>query len=301
MDLLTAMSSFVTTVRTGSMSAAGRKLGVSPALVGQRIAALETHMETRLLNRSTRTQSLTEFGEEYFQQCIDILYLVAQSQGRAASQQDAPGGRLRITAPTSFGAEALMPALPAFRAAAPNVELDIVLTDNNLDVVAEGMDVAFRIGDLDDSGLIRRTLAPYRMMICAAPGYLETWGTPITPDDLQDHQAVVFAQSARRPWRVSRDSQTWQWNPISSITVNSGQAVRQAGCAGLGLILQPAILLATDVAQGKLIPLFEGYELPQKPMSLLYHRDRYMPPRLTRFIEFAADTFGPSRSAKIKA
>lgn len=291
MDLLVAMQSFVAVVQEGSMNAAARKLGVSGALVGQRVAALETRLDTRLLSRTTRHQSLTDFGATYFQQSLDILEMVAMSEGQAAAQQTTPQGKLRITAPVSFGSEALMPALPKFTELAPNVELDINLSDQNLEFVSEGVDAAFRVGTLDDSALVHRRLAPYRMMVCAAPAYLATHGTPLHPSDLSTHKAVGFARSARRPWHFTQDATTHVWTPKTSIVVNSGQALRVAACAGLGVVMQPKVLLAQDVSAGKLVQLFEEWTVPEPPMALLYHRDRHMPLRLSAFIEFALREF----------
>ncbi|MFW8643670.1 LysR family transcriptional regulator [Rhizobium beringeri] len=166
----------MTTVQEGSMSAASGKLGMSPAMVGQHVAALEERLGTRLLNRTTRRQSLTDFGASYVEQCRDILERVALADQDAEALQAEPRGKLKMTAPTTFGAEVLMPRLQRYRELAPDVTLDITLTDRNVDLVDEGFDIAFRIGDLPDSRLIARRLAPYRMMICAAPNYLARRG-----------------------------------------------------------------------------------------------------------------------------
>jgi DNA-binding transcriptional LysR family regulator len=291
MDIFLAMSSFVAVVQEGSMNGAARRLGVTGAMVGQRIAALEARLDTRLLNRSTRHQSLTEFGQTYYQQSIDILEMVALSEGQAAAQQTTPQGRLRVTAPVSFGSEALMPALPKFVEAAPEVQLDIVLSDQNLKLVAEGVDAAFRIGQLEDSDLVQRRLAPYRMMICASPVYLDKHGWPDQPSDLDGHRVIGFEMNAQRPWRFARGTETQDWAPHNAMIVNSGQAARVAACVGLGIVKQSEVLLSQDVASGKLVRLFDEWSLPEQPMSLLYHRDRHMPLRLSTFIEFVVGTF----------
>ncbi len=292
MDLFRAMRTFVTTVQAGSMNAAACQLGISPALVGQHVAGLENRLGTRLLNRTTRRQSLTGFGEGYYEQCLDILHRVALSDDEADAQQAAPRGRLRITAPVSFGAEVLMPALKSYRAVAPDVALDITLTDRNVDLVEEGIDAAFRIGMLADSNVIARQLAPYRMMICAAPSYLDRVGPPSHPKDLELHEAIGFTPAAQTAWRLTKNDETVEVTPSRHITVNSGHAVRMAACAGLGLILQPAILVAADIRNRTLEQLFPDWELPERSMSLLYYRDRHMTPRLRSFISFAVKAFG---------
>ncbi|TYC49158.1 LysR family transcriptional regulator [Rhodobacterales bacterium] len=295
MDLFVAMRTFVETVQAGSMNAAARRLNVTSALVGQRIAALEDHLQVRLLNRTTRQHSLTDFGASYLEQCRDILELVTLSEGKASDQQLRPQGRLRIAAPTSFGTEALMPALGSFAEQAPEVEIDLVLSDTNEDLIAGGFDAAFRIGQLEDSTLLQTALAPYRMVLCASPDYLEQQGTPETPADLERHKAVLFSRTGRKPWRFSTGSETIAWAPRSSLSVNSGQAVRVAACSGMGIAMLPEVLVCKDFSQGILLELLPDWALPEQPMSLIYHRDRYMPQRLASFLEFARSTFARKR------
>lgn len=288
------MQAFVATVQAGSMSAGAARLGQSPAMVGQHIAGLEERLGTRLLNRTTRRQSLTDFGVSYFEQCCDILDRIMLADEAAELQQTTVKGRLRLTAPTTFGAEALMPALSGYRSAAPDVELDIVLTDRNVDLVEEGFDIAFRIGTTSDN-MIAKSLMPYRMVVCAAPGYLDRRGTPSHPIELDSHEAIAFTPSARSPWRFSRGRENIQTSPSRMITVNSGQAVRAAARAGLGIVMQPEILLRRDIETGDLIQLFADWDLGERPMWLLYYRDRRMTPRLRSFITFAAATFGSAK------
>lgn len=292
------MQAFVATVQAGSMSAAANVLGQSPAMVGQHVAALEERLGTRLLNRTTRRQSLTDFGSSYFEQCQDILNRITVSEQAAEMQRTAVQGRLRITAPTTFGAEALMPALAGYRTHSPDVELDITLTDRNVDLVEEGFDIAFRIGSMPDSSMVARSLFPYRMTICAAPDYLAHRGMPLHPSELDDHEAIAFTPSAQSPWRFERGQEKILVSPPGMITVNSGQAVRAAALAGLGIIVQPEILLRRDIAEGRLTTLFPDWLLGERPMWLLYYRDRRMTPRLRSFVSFAVATFGSSGDPK---
>lgn len=292
MGLFRSMQVFVTTVQEGSMSAASARLGISPAMVGQHVAALEERLGTRLLNRTTRRQSLTDFGKTYVEQCRDILERVAIVDQDAEASQTKPRGLLRITAPTTFGAEVLMPALQRYRELAPEVMLDITLTDRNVDIVEEGFDVAIRIGDLPDSRLIARHLAPYRMVICASPDYLARHGHPGHPSALSGHETIGFTPAARSPWRLSKGKEEVEVVPRMSITVNSGQAVRMAARAGLGVVMQPAILLASDMQAGLLVQLFPDWHLRERPMSLIYHRDRRMTPRVRSIISFVVAEFG---------
>ncbi|WP_095589789.1 LysR family transcriptional regulator [Actibacterium ureilyticum] len=295
MDLFTAMRTFVTVAQDGSMAAAARRLNVTSALVGQRIAALEDHLQSRLLNRTTRQHSLTEFGANYLEHCRDILELVARSEGSASDQLERPQGLLRIAAPVSFGTEALMPALGAFTQQAPEVTFDLVLSDSNEDLIAGGFDAAFRIGALQDSTLLQTRLAPYRMVLCAAPAYLAAQGAPGHPADLDRHRAILFSRTGRRPWRFSRGTERHSWAPRAAITVNAGHAVRRAVLAGMGIAMLPQVLARDGLRDGALVPLLPEWDLPEQPMSLIYHRDRYRPQRLVRFIAFARSAFGVPR------
>ncbi len=294
MDLFRSMQAFVTVAQVGSMSAAAPRLGLSAAMVGQHIATLEERLGTRLLNRTTRRQSLTDFGISYFEQCRDILERVAVADQQAETLQHAPRGQLRITAPMTFGAEVMMPALGRYREQAPQVTLDITLTDRTVDIVEEGFDAAFRIGTPPDGRLIARKLAPYRMMICASPEYLARMGTPAHPAELSIHESITFTPAARSPLRLFRGDETIEVTPVRPVTVNSGQAVRVAACAGLGVVMQPAMLLMPDVQAGRLVQLFPDWRLGERPMSLLYYRDRRMTPRLRSFIAFSIKEFADS-------
>lgn len=285
------MRAFVATVQAGSMSAAAIEFNMSPALISQYIAALEEYLGTRLLNRTTRRQSLTEFGVGYFEQCRDILDRVALSEGTAESQLVQVQGTLRISAPITFGAEALIPALGGYRSTVPNVEIEVTLTDRVVDIFEEGFDVAFHVGSPQDSRLIARPLMPYRMIVCAAPDYLSRMGTPGHPSELDHHEAVVFTPSGRTSWKFARGKQDVQVAPKRVITVNSGQAIRAAAGAGLGIVMQPEILLQRDVEAGRLVRLFPCWQVDERSVWLLYYRDRMLTPRLRNFIAFAAQAF----------
>lgn len=292
MDLFTTMRTFVDVVEAGSMNAAARKRNVTSALVGQRIAALEGHLQVRLLNRTTRQQSLTDFGERYLEQCRDILELVAQSESTASDQKTDLEGRLRIAAPLSFGSEALMPSLKEFTDKNPAVEIDLVLSDSNEDLIAGGFDAAFRIGTLEDSTLLQTKLKPYRMMVCASEALLKEYGAPQTPFDLNRFSAVLFSKTGRRDWRFLKDGETRHWSPRAAISVNSSQAVRTAAKASMGIALLPECLVAGDISAGTLVRILADWSLPEQPMALIYHHDRYRPRRLDAFISFARSTFG---------
>ncbi len=291
MDLFKAMTVFVAVAKSGSMSAAADNLHISPAMVGQYVASLEARLGTRLLNRTTRRQKLTDYGASYLEQCKDILERVAVSEAQAEGLQSSIGGKLRITAPVSFGAQRLIPALQHYRGVAPEVSLDIVLTDRNVDLVDDGVDVAFRIGSLDDSSMVARPLQPYRMIVCASPDYLKKQGAPMHPAELASHQLVSLTSASRSPWRLARGEEKVEIEPRNNLTINNGQALRMAARTGLGVIMQPEILLSEDIKSGKLVRLFPDWKIRERPVWLMYLKDKKMTPKMRAFIHFAIEEF----------
>lgn len=291
MDLFKAMQCFAVTVESGSMTRAADKLNVTSAMVGQYISGLESKLGTKLLNRTTRSQHLTDFGRSYFEQCKDILERVATAELEAEIQQNDARGLLRVTAPQTFGSTRLMEALSAYRAAFPLVQLDILLTDRNVDLISEGIDIVFRIGKVPDSRLIQRKLMPYKMVLAASPEYLAKRGTPKHPNDLHAHELISFTPSARTTHTLYRFEESLEVTFLSMISLNSGHALLNAALGGLGLILQPKVLLDEALSKGTLVQVLPDWQFKDRHMSLLYYRDQRMTPRLRSFINFAIETF----------
>lgn len=291
MNLFQAMRAFVITVQTGSMSGAANKLHISSAMVGQRISALEDRLGTKLLHRTTRRQTLTDFGEFYFEQCTDILERVSIAEMEAEALSSEARGTLRITAPVTFGSVLLMPFLKHYKALAPHVNIDIRLTDNNIDLVEERIDIAFRIGSVPDSRLIQRKLMPYKMTVCASSLYLDNRDFPRHPEALAGHDVLSFSTSAGHPLNFSKEGENHSISLTSAVTVNSGQALVNAAVAGLGVIIQPEILVTEHIRAGTLIRLLPEWSLRERPVSLLYYRDLKMTARLRQFIEAAITHF----------
>ena len=302
MDMLKAMSSFVRVVDLGSLSAAAAACDLSPTMVGNHLQTLEDRLGARLLNRTTRRQNLTEFGKVYYDRCVEILGLVGDAEALALETQTVPKGRLRITASATFGTERLMPALADYAARYPAVTLDVTLTDAVTDLAEGGFEAAIRIGVLPDSTLIARPLAPYQLMMCAAPGYLAKRGELRRPEDLQRHDCLTYAYSPRSEWRSAMAE--WRMTgpdgevtvPIAGrIHVDSAHGLRRAALAGMGIVMLPEIMLSEDVEAGRLVRVLQDYQAPARPLHLLYLRDRHMSPKLRSFIDFAIDRFGPGR------
>ena len=297
MDKLRSMEIFVAVVDAGNFTAAARAFQLSPVMVGKHIAHLEATLGARLLTRTTRRQSLTEIGAQYVEQCRAILAQIAAAESGAEAMRSVPRGRLRITAPVSFGSEWLAPAISDYLRLHPEVGVDLNLNDRMVDMVEEGYDAAVRIGPLDDSGMIARPLFNYAMAICASPAYLKKRGTPLTPDDLARHECLDFMVGAVGVrWRLQsvHDVRGKRELPASRFRTNSGQALRMAALKDFGIVMQAEVLLAQDIAAGRLVPVLCVYLPPARPMHLVYQRDRRATPKLTTFIDFIVERFGPT-------
>ena len=294
MDRLASMQVFVRTVELGSISAAAEELALSSQLAGKQLRALEDALGIKLLNRTTRRQSLTDNGRLFYERARNILAEMEAAQAQIDESQALPRGRLRISAPITFGSRALAPRLAEFMKQYPDVTVELSLTNRTVDLVDEGFDVAFRTGELPDSGLMARRLAPHRLVLCAAPSYLSS-GAPGTPDDLRQHECLVFAHtSLRTQWSFTGPDGTVTVPITGRFSTDSGEALRAAAVAGLGIVLQPIELLAKDIEAGRLTRILPAYEPISRPLHVLYAPDRRMTPKLRRFLEFAAEEFGAS-------
>ncbi|MGN6090782.1 MAG: LysR family transcriptional regulator [Luteibacter jiangsuensis] len=291
MDLLDSMKIYALTVERGSLSAAATAYGISATMAGNHLRQLEKRLGVRLLQRTTRRQQMTEFGAEYYARCKEILRLIAETDAQAQDRQLAPTGTLRITAPVTFGTEALVPALSEYLDLYPAVSIDLTLSNRVVDLIEDGFDAAIRIGHLSDSSLIAKTLSPDRLMLCASPAYLARRGTPTTPADLSKHECLAFSPSALLHWQMADGEATYDVAVCGRFRTNHGQALRVAALQGMGIVLQAAILLEEDVRAGRLVPLLPSYRLPLRPMSIVYLPDPYRSPKLRSFVDFICERF----------
>jgi len=295
MDRLESMEVFVEVADAGSLSAAARRRGLSPTMVGKHLRALEARMGVSLLQRTTRRQRLTEAGELYLERCRAVLDRVAEAEDAAAALRGAPAGLLRIGAPISFGVATLAPALADFLGQHPRVDVELMLSDEPADPVGDGLDAAFRVGPLADTRLIARPLAPYRMAICAAPDYLARRGNPAYPRDLADHDCLGLTHwGLRHVWRLNGPEGGVEVQVQYRARIDSGPALREAALSGAGIIMQPLALVQADLADGRLLRVLPDYETRTRPHYLVYVRDRTPPAKLSAFAAFALARFsGP--------
>lgn len=298
MDRLISMTVFARAVELGSFSAAGEAMHMSSQLVGKHVQSLEQHLGVRLLNRTTRRHHLTEIGASYYERVKVILAEVESAEGLAAETRAVPRGRVRVNASVTFGVHALAPRLPHYLAANPEVTVDLSLSNGYVDAIDEGFDVVFRIGELADSSLIARTLAPYELVLCAAPAYLARHPPLRSPQDLAAHECIGFSHTELRThWTLEGRGERVTVPVSGRFMANHGEAMLALAKAGLGIMLQPLELVRLELATGALVRVLPDHAAPKRPMHILYAPDRRLTPKLRSFIDFAIANFGPEATA----
>lgn len=293
------MTIFARVVERSSLSAAGRELRLSPAVVSSRIARLESRLGVRLLNRTTRNVTPTEEGRLYFEHCLRILAEIDEVERKLAEKKDYPSGVLRISAPSVMGRHWIAPLIPEFRESYPDIEVRLQLTDRVADLVDEEIDVAIRRGYLRDSTLIARRIAPDFRVACAAPGYLEKHGTPRTASELKKHECLLlrFPGSRRYQWQFMEEDALQNFAVGGHIDSNSSAALIDWALAGCGILMKSVWDISRELDEGRLVPIL----LAQAPRDLAIHTiappQRAQPPKRRAFINFIADRLPKLRPA----
>ena len=294
------MATFAKAVETGSFAAAAGQTGASPQMVAKQVAYLEARLGTRLLSRTTRRQSLTEAGHLFYDRCKEVLAAAADAEALTAELGVRPRGHLRITAPSAFGSQSLMPMVTSFLSDHPEVTLSLTVTDRLVDLVEEGFEAAFRIGPLLTSSLVAQPLRGYRLIACASPAYLGRRGTPRSPGDLSSHELLGYtflSRPSEQAWRFMRGRETLTVPVKGRVEVNDSAALVAAALAGFGIVLGPEDVLRPAITSGTLVQVLPDYVAPTRPMHLLYASDRRQTPKLRAFIKAATECFGEQSSS----
>jgi DNA-binding transcriptional LysR family regulator len=302
MDRLQSMHVYVRTVELGSFAAAARELRLSPAMVAKHVEGVEARLGARVLNRTTRRQSLTEVGRLFYERSKALLADFEAAEASALELQAAPRGTLRVTAPVVFGTHAIAPLVADFMQQHPQVQVELALHDRVVDLVDEGFDLAIRSGALPDSGLVGRALAPLTMLLAASPAYLARRGKPRLPADLASHDCLGFEHWVHRDrWRLidRRDGSEHTVKITSRLRINNGEALRRAALAGAGIVMQSDLLLADDLAAGRLVRVLPRFSPPARQAHVLYLPDRRPSPKLQRFVEFVLQRLAPQAPAAL--
>lgn len=275
---------FAETAKLGNFAAASRELGVAPSTLAKAVARLEDGLGVKLFHRTTRQVRLTPDGERLYQRCQRVLSEVEELQAEAAGTRAIASGLLKIDAPIVWGMRKLVPMLGRLVREHPGLQLDLRLNDGYVDLVRDGIDLAVRVGRLQDSSLVGRRIDSQHMLLCASPRYVAEHGAPRRLEDLQRHVAVVFrlpTSGRNRPWQFRRrDGETVELNPASRVRINDGQGIVVALCEGMGLCQLPEYMVADELASGRLVELLPGLRPPPLPISLVYPSGRLVPARV---------------------
>jgi DNA-binding transcriptional LysR family regulator len=293
-DPLNEMSVFSRVVAAGSLSAAARDLGVSTAGVSRKLAALEARLGVRLLNRTTRKLALTDEGANYHEACARILAEIEEADAAAAARTVEPEGALKVALPASFGHLHIAPLVPRFAERYPKVRLALSLSDRTVNLVEEGFDLAIRIGELEDSALAARKLAPNRRVVCASPAYLKKHGTPRRPEELLQHNCLP-TQDFQMNWEYRDPAGKRGMVRVSGrYACDNWEVLREWALAGLGVALKSTWDVRRHLEDGSLVSLLPGYTFATDvAIYAVYPHRRYLPAKTRAFIEFLAESFGP--------
>ncbi|WP_026224380.1 LysR family transcriptional regulator [Methyloversatilis thermotolerans] len=292
MSQLEDMQIFVTTVDAQSFTAAADRLGLSKQLVSRRIMALEDRLGARLLIRTTRRLSVTDTGRGFYERALKILQDVDEAEQLVANQNAAPRGTLRLSAPMSFGTLHLGPAIARFMATWPEVTIELDLSDRFIDVVGEGYDMAVRIGQLGDSSLIARAIAPTQLLVCASPDYLARRGRPQVLGDLKRHDCLLYGHSRSVEWPFLDNGRPLSLPITGRLRANNGELAREAAIAGLGLALLPTFIVGDALRAGTLVSVLDEHAPPPLTIYAVYPQHRQQSRTVKVFTEFLRNTFG---------
>jgi len=287
-DRFESMSILVAVVNTGSFSAAARQLKIPLATVSRKVADLEAHLKTRLLQRSTRQLSLTEAGQSYVAACRRILEDVGEAERAAAGEYAIPKGELVITAPIVFGRLHVLPVIAEFLKTYPDIDVRMVLTDRVVHLLEEHIDVALRVGELPDSNFIALRIGTVRQVVCASVDYFAEFGTPRTPAELATHACITFEQMAsRQVWNFMPGKSEISVAVRSRLAVSTAEAAVDAAVAGVGITRVVSYQMASALRAGALEIALAEFEPPPWPVSLVHSGQGILPLKLRAFLDFA--------------
>ena len=295
MDRFEDLRAFVQVVESGSLTRAAEVLQVATSAVSRRIKDLESRLGTQLLQRTTRQMRMTAAGETFHVRAVEILQALSEAETEAGDQSRTLSGPLRIAAPLSFGHSHLAPILIDFACAHKDVDLDVDFSDRMVDLIAEGLDLAVRIGNLRDSSLIARRLAEVQTVLCVAPDYLNLHGPFTTAEDLNGHQMLMYTGSDRddMPPFQRPDGTQGQLDGTTVLRSNNGDFLRDAAIAGLGMTQLPSFIVHRAVEAGQLVPILTDHTFPSVTIHVVYPQTRHVSARARAFIDFMKDRIGP--------
>ncbi|WP_437779810.1 LysR family transcriptional regulator [Sorangium sp. So ce1097] len=286
---------FMAVVDEGSFIAGGQAMGLTRSAAGKAVNRLEDRLGVRLLNRTTRSLSLTEEGRVFYERGLQILAAVDDAEASVAGPSGTPRGLLRLTVPDAFGRLVVLPLLRKYLETWPEMKMEVSFTDRQADIIEEGFDLAVRIGEAPpDTRLVSRVVARYKAVLCAAPSYVAQRGEPLSIDELAGHDCLIFSSRNRRQsWRFLGDDGSWvKAQGRSRLRLDSGEALRDAAVAGLGIAFLPDFLVAADLAAGRLQQVLPDLDAGDVKIVAIYPTRRLLEPRVRRFIDLLVEELG---------
>jgi len=292
-DRYQALRVFSQVVESGSFSAAADRLGLSTTAASRHVAELEAHLQTRLLNRTTRRVSLTESGRAFYERAVQLIADLEEAEQEASRAAVVPRGTIKLTTSVNFGVRHVAPAIAAFLAAHPGVRFDVSLSDRIVDLVEEGFDLAVRIGAPGSDNVVARKLGETRLVPCASPAYLEAHGAPRVPEDLARHNCFTYEYVVpRNLWRFHDAGGAERSVRVSgSLHSNNGDLLAEAAAQGAGIVFEPAYIVGPDVRAGRLVPLLQDFVPPPVPIYAVYPSRKHLSAKVRLFVDFLVERF----------
>ena len=295
MDQLSAMRAFVRVVEAGTFTRAAQLLEIPKPTLTKQVQQLEAHLRAKLLNRTTRRVTVTMDGAAYYERALRLLGDLDELDASMTLAQARPSGRLRVDCSSALAISVIIPALDAFHACYPEIQLDLGLSDRAADLVGENLDCAVRAGEIADQGLIARRIGEMQVITCAAPGYLARHGTPQHPRDIDDNHRVVAYRPALGgrvlPMIYQNQAETIEVTGRYAISLNEGMGYLAAGLAGHGIMQLPTFMAREPIAQGQLVPLLLDWCTAPKPLHIVYPPNRHLSNKVRVFVDWLAELF----------
>jgi DNA-binding transcriptional LysR family regulator len=293
MDRFGAIRDYAQDVESGSFAKAAERLGLSTSATSRHVAELEAHLQTRLLNRTTRRVSLTESGRAFYERTVQLLADLEEAEQEAARAAIVPRGTIRLTTSVNFGVRHIAPAIAEFLAQHAEVRFDVSLSDRIVDLVEEGFDLAVRVGTTGSENLVARKLGETRLVPCAAPAYLAAHGAPQVPEDLAHHNCFTYEYvTPRNLWRFRDATGAERAVRVAGrLHSNNGDVLAEAAARGAGIVLEPAFVVGAEVRAGRLVPLLQDFTPPPLPIYAVYPSRKHLSAKVRRFVEFLAERF----------
>ncbi|CAA0082273.1 HTH-type transcriptional regulator DmlR [Zhongshania aliphaticivorans] len=286
MMIWSGVSEFVAVAETGSFTAAAKRLRLSVAQISRQVTALEARLNVRLLHRTTRKVMLTEAGAVYFRHCSHALEGLDEAERAVSDLQSTPQGKIKLTAPITFGEERIMPLVNDFMVLHPQLEVECHLSNQLVDILADGYDLAIRLGHLPDSSMIARKLSVRRRFVCAAPGYINRFGVPHTLSELEQHHCLVGGAGY---WRFVEGGKARSIKVSGPLRCNSAYALVDAALKNLGLIQVPDYYVQEHIQQGRLLTALEPYCEPDEGIWAVYPFNRQLSPKIKSLVAYLSE------------